>query len=277
MPDGGRLVITSVTVTAYALDRIIVNWEIADTTEEVHSYYFSIKRSESPGGPWDILVTQIEDRYSFTDGEVDLRDKWRKFYYKVVLEKKDGSETYESDAATLVAPVDLIAAEIQRRERLYFEEFVGRRALLYPRRSFGQRCHCYDPVTGQTERSMCMECFSTGYIRGYLNPIVIPVQFDPSAKTVQLMPDAENQQVVTVARTTAFPEIKPRDIIIEAENRRWRVLQVTPTERLRAVVHQEIQVTEIVPGDIEFRLPIVDSTVLANAASQKNFNRRFSL
>ena len=274
--SAGRVELTEVKVTAYALDRALVTWEIADTTEEVHDYYFSVLRSESPGGPWDTLVDEIEDRYSFTDGSVNFRDKWRSFYYKIKLDKKDGSESKESDAVTFTAPVDIVAAEIQRRERLYFEEFVGRSALLYPRRAFGQRCHCYDPVLGQSERSRCLGCYATGYARGYLNPIIINIQVDPSAKSIQMLPDAITQQNHTAGRALAFPDIKPRDVIIEAENRRWRVLQVTKTERLRAIVHQELQLTEITRGDVEYELP-VDSSYLEDAASKHNFKRRFSL
>jgi hypothetical protein len=274
--SGGRVVLKSVKVLSYSLDRIYVTWEIEDTTEEIHDYYFSILRSESPAGPWETLVDEIEDRYSFTDGEVDLRDKWRKFYYKVKLDKKDASETQESDPTTLSAPIDLVAAEVQHRERMYFTEFVGRRALLYPRRAFGQRCHCYDEVLGKSERSRCLECYATGYARGYLNPVVIPIQIDPSAKSIQMQPDILTQQNHTAARTVAYPEIRPRDIIIEAENRRWRVGKVSKTERLRAVVHQELQLVEITRGDIEYQLP-VGLSVLENAASENNFKRLFSL
>jgi len=169
-----------------------------------------------------------------------------------------------------------VAAEVQRREALYFKEFVGRRTLLYPRRTFGQRCHCWDEVLGQSERSRCLECYATGFAKGYLNPIIMYIQIEPSTKSVQMMPDATNQQALCKARTIAYPRINPRDVIIEAENRRWRVFQAGMTERLRATVHQELQLTEIVPGDIEYELP-VDSSDLENAASPKNFTRRFSL
>ena len=50
--------------------------------------------------------------------------------------------------------------------------------------------------------------------------------------------------------------MKPRDVIVEMTNKRWRVVKVTPTERLRAVVHQEMVLHEIVRGDMEYELPI---------------------
>ena len=50
--------------------------------------------------------------------------------------------------------------------------------------------------------------------------------------------------------------MKPRDLIVEANNIRWRVVKSTPTERMRAVVHQELVLHEVAKGDIEYQLPI---------------------
>jgi hypothetical protein len=44
--------------------------------------------------------------------------------------------------------------------------------------------------------------------------------------------------------------------VVEGENKRWRVMTVTPTERLRAVCRQELTLTSIPMTDIEYRLPI---------------------
>ena len=82
------------------------------------------------------------------------------------------------------------------------------------------------------------------------------IAFRDSPKSVQQLPITERQQVDTLARLPNFPLVKPRDIIVEAENRRWRVVKVSTTERLRHVVHQELQLHEITKGDIEFQLPI---------------------
>ena len=53
-----------------------------------------------------------------------------------------------------------------------------------------------------------------------------------------------------------YPPLKPNDLLIEAENRRWRVTKVTMTEHSRAVVHQEFELHELPSSDIEFLIPL---------------------
>ena len=234
-----------------------LEWEISPTSEDVHDYQIYILRSESVGGPWDTIAGPLEDRYRFVDGSVNLRNKYRRYYYKIKLVKKsDTSETISKAATTELLPT-LEALEIQRLERLYFNEFVGRKCLLLPVRTSGQRCPCYDQEMGKKLKSFCEECYDTTFIHGYMNPIEIPVQVDPTPRATQMVPDQEMQQVNTVARTTNFPYIKDRDLLIEPmENRRWLITQVIPTERLRVTVRQELQLSELNTSDIEFQIPL---------------------
>lgn len=251
-------------VRGFSLDFLEVTWEISDTTLDPHDFQLSIFRSESPMGPWDQVAGPFEDRYRFVDNRVNLLDRWRQLYYQIrSTEKADTTNVVVSDSFTFHAEPDLIAAEIQRLERLVWEEYAGRRCFIFPVRTFGQRCpHCYDGPdkgkghTSQRRRSHCLTCYSTSFVRGYFDPIEIFMQIDPSPKSIQTLPMNERQQVDATARLPNFPLVKPRDIIVETENRRWRVVKVSTTERLRSVVHQELVLHEIARGDIEFQLPI---------------------
>ena len=89
-----------------------------------------------------------------------------------------------------------------------------------------------------------------------MSPIESWIQIDPSPKTEQQTGVGSLQQSNTTMRMANYPPLKPRDLVIEPENRRWRVVQVNQTERLRAGVHQEVQLHEIPPGDIEFGIPL---------------------
>lgn len=267
-------------VRSFSLDFLEVTWEIEDTTLDVHDFQLELYRSESPMGPWDRIAGPFEDRYRFVDNRVNLLDRWRQIYYRLSsTQKSDSTNVVESEAFTFHAEPDLIASEIQRLERLVWEEFAGRRCYIFPVRTFGQRCpHCYDGPekgkghTSQRRRSHCLTCYGTSFVRGYLNPIEIFMQIDPSAKSNQALPLAERQQVDTTARLPNFPLVKPKDIIIETENRRWRVVRVTPTERLRSVVHQELVLHEIAKGDVEFQLPIgVDDLKDLEPSPGRNF------
>jgi hypothetical protein len=259
-----NLVIKNPLVRGFSLDFLDVMWEIEDTFLDPHDFLMYVYRSESPMGPWDLVAGPFEDRYRFVDNRVNLQARWRILYYKIKsVEKIDPTNVMESDPFWLEGDPDLIAAEIQRLERLLWEEYAGRRCFIFPARTFGQHCpNCFEgPDKGkgyssQRRRSQCLTCYDTGFVRGYFDPIEIFIQIDPSPKSVQTLPITERQQNDTTARLPNFPLMKPRDIIVEAENIRWRVVQVTATERLRSVVHQELRLHEIVKGDIEFQLPV---------------------
>lgn len=274
-----NLTFKNLLVRSFSLDFLEVTWEIENTTQDVHDFQMYVLRSESPEGPWDEVAGPFEDRYRFVDNHVNLLHRWRQLYYKIrSVRKADTTDVVESDAATQHAEPDLIAQEIQRQVRLLWEEYSGRRCFIWPIRTFGQRCpHCYDGPekgkghTSQRRRSNCHTCYDTTFVRGYFDPIEIFMQIDPSPKSVQQLPITERQQVDTLARLPNFPLVKPRDIIVEAENRRWRVVKVSTTERLRHVVHQELQLHEIAKGDIEFQLPVRKDLANFEPSPGRNF------
>lgn len=101
-------------------------------------------------------------------------------------------------------------------------------------------------------------------------PVECFLQIDPSPKAIHLSTWMEKHPGDTSARMISFPPVNPRDILVEAENRRWRVVSVSYTSRLRSVVHQELQLREVSKGDVEFSLPInVDQTI--SPAAERNF------
>jgi hypothetical protein len=104
----------------------------------------------------------------------------------------------------------------------------------------------------------------------------IYLQVDPSPQTSQRTDLSEEQFVHTTARTSSFPPIKAKDMIVEAENVRWLVKSMTPTQKLRAVVRQELQLYELSKDDIKFKVPC-DYELLAQHSPEKAFKRQMSL
>ncbi|MCK4305282.1 MAG: hypothetical protein KAY24_13680 [Candidatus Eisenbacteria sp.] len=248
-------------IRSFSLDVLEFTWEITNSTLDPHNFHWYVERSESPEGPWDPIAGPFSDRYIFLDNRVNLLDRWRQLYYRLKSESKsDATNVVYSSAATQGAEPDLIAKEIQLLEQTVWREFTGRKCWVFPVRSFGQYCpNCMDVGKGGTFRKLrsnCLTCYDTQWAGGYLDPMEIYIQFDPNPKASQQQGTGELQQSNTTARLGNFPLLKPRDIIVEAENRRWRVVQVASTQRLRHVVHQEITLHEIVKGDTEFALKI---------------------
>ena len=238
-------------------DYFEVSWELADTQEDVFDYTFQVLRSESPSGPFEAVSPLFSDRYLFVDNAVPVGDRWRLLHYVIRVTAKGGEEK-DFGPFTHDPEPDLLALELRRHIQLLLHEHTGRRCWVLPARTFGQRCpDCWDMRLQKRTKSRCVVCFDTGFVRGYLSPIEVWAQFEPSPKSEQTTNVGPMQQSNTTCRVGYYPPLKPRDLIIEPENRRWRVTQVVTTEQLRAPVHQEVQVHEVPPRDIEFEIPLV--------------------
>lgn len=238
-----------------------LTWELVDTSEDILDYTFQLQRSESPSGPFESISVPFQDIYSFVDNRLFVGSRWRNFYYQILVTNvPTGSQQIFGGADGL--PVsrapdpDLIALELRRHMQLLFREFAARRCWVLPVRTFGQRCSCWNPTLRNRTRSGCQLCYDTSFVRGYLSPIESWVQMDPSPKSEQNTNVGAQQQSNTTARLAYYPPLKPRDILVEPENRRWRVVSVSQTEQGRAAVHQEVQLHEVPPKDIEFAIPI---------------------
>lgn len=255
MPVG--LEVTELKVRSVDVDRNEVTWCVLDTTEDVHDYTFQIFRSESPAGPFEPVSLPFEDRYLFIDSRIPISDKFQIMFYKVRVTQKSSGDTKDFGPEARAAEVDLFANYIRKSELTLLTQVIGRKVWVFPRRTFGQRCTvCWDSRLSQKTRAQCIECFDTGYVRGYLDPIEVYMQIDPGTKNYQLQAQQQDQQGQVTARTSFFPPLKPGDVIVELENRRWRITAVTSSQRLRAVIKQELQLREIQRTDIEYKLPL---------------------
>ncbi len=264
--------ITQLYARSFDLDCMDVFWEISDFEGDVLRYEFFVDRSESPAGPWEQLAGPFQDQYYFRDASPSLLHQWRTLYYRLRLRDKQADVTTEYGPTAQVAEPDLIALEINRQEDVLFREFVGRKCWAYPVRTFGAKCFCFDRVSGRRTKSNCLNCYDTGYLGGYFSPIECFIQMDPSNDKPSPTPYGEMQTGQTSGRLTAFPPLKPKDVVIESENYRWRVASVGFTQRLRSVVHQELVLKEIARGDVEYKLPVnVNSLRTLSPSAERNF------
>jgi len=259
-----NLNIVNAKVRSFSLDFYEVFWEIEDTTIDPNDFQFYVLRSESPEGPFDVIAGPFEDHYRYIDNQVNPLHQQRQIYYRVrSVSKKDPTNVVETESIIQYPEADLIAQEISRAERLVWDEFAGRACLLLPARTFGQRCTtCYDGpekgkgFTSQKRRSHCPTCFDTSFVRGYFDPIKVSIQIDPYTDNVEIRAYLQRMQADTRARLSNYPILKPKDLLIEAENKRWRVVTVTPTERLRHAVRQELTLHEVERSEIEYNVPV---------------------
>ena len=248
--------ITGLRVQSFDIDHLDILWGFAPTTEDLGRFSITISRSESPGGPFEDLAT-VTDVTLFRDVNINNLHNWRTYYYKLLVHDLESGAERTFGPEWLRSRPSLEALEISGLFRLVLREHIGRRVWVFKRRTSGQRCPaCYDADLQRRTSSMCKVCFDTGVVGGYWAPIEVDAQIDAPMKSTQLSTMSETQEQVIAARFPNFPLLDPRDVVVEAENIRWRVVSVASTERLRSVVHQEVQLHRIPPSDVEYELPL---------------------
>lgn len=271
-----RVVVTKFDVRSFDLDHLDLYWEIealtsSSETHEIFDYDFYIDKSDGPVGPYKQLAGPLRDKYRLRDVQVSLLSKWRQFYYKLRVVHRPTGESKEWGPATQEAPTDLIAAEIIRQEDVLFREFVGRKCWLFPLRTFGPVCSCFDVTLNRKTRAQHLPCFGTGFLGGFHAPVEVFVQIDPVARSSVVSSLQQMQPQDTTGRMISFPLVTPGDIIVETENKRWRANPIGGTERLRSPIRQELSLHHIPKGDIEYALPINVDVENLDPAAPRNF------
>lgn len=264
--------ITSLKVTGFSRRYHDVQWEIAPTNDDLQEWTFTLERSEAEAGPFTVVAGPLVDRYWVRDNATPQISLNRTLFYRVYAQNKSRQIDFYSQVADREGPEDLIAAEIGSLETLLFEEFVGTRTWLFPKRTFGQRCAaCWDDVMGKKTDDSCPVCFNTGFSGGFHWPVEFFAQFDSSprvdiANTMEL-----HQQVTRGVRCPASPHVSPGDLLINHQNRRYRVVSVADTNRLGVSVHQELHVIDIQPGSIEDAIELKVEHRSLDLVAHRNF------
>ena len=256
--------VTSIRVKSFDLDHLDVFWELNHfDNERLEEYDFFVLRStDGFGGPYDVIAGPFYNTFLFRDSGVRLIHKWRKYYYKIKTVHRSSGREREFGPEWHRAEPDLIALEIIRRETVLFKEHAGRQVILYPALTFGQRCkNCWDlgprgNTIGRPVQQNCVTCFDTTFVQGFATPMLIHMQIDTSPIAPRRTDLKEHQPIVTTARSTIFPPLQPKDMIVEAENKRWVIEQVGFTEKARFKIRQEPRMTNLEKDDIKYAVPV---------------------
>lgn len=259
-----KIAVEDIVVRSLDVDYFEVTWKVRSSSEDILDYTFQVLRSQGPAGPFEAISPEMDDRFVFVDRSVRRGHDFRTYFYKIRVREKQSDETQDFGPADAGPDPDLIALELRKHMNLLFREFNGRRCWVFPVRTFGQRCACWNATLGKRTRSGCVTCYDTGFVRGYMTPIESWGSIDPDTKNIQNLNTGPTTQSNTTARFGFFPPLKPQDLIVEPENVRWRVVTVGGTEQGRANVHQEITLHKIPSTDIEYKLQFDIGNALSN-------------
>ena len=266
-------------VVSFSLDYYDVYWEIEPTTEDIQQYEFYVDRAEAEAGPWDVIAGPMIDQYYLRDNGIhSITTNARTLYYRIRARHVPTDRVVYSATFDREGPANLLATEMIRLERVLFEEYVGVRCWLFPRRSFGQRCpSCYDAVLGKTIDTRCVTCWGTGFSGGYHYPTAIWAQVDASPESEQVSVEDHRRVQLAQMRCGPSPGIKPLDLIVDHQTRRYRIVESGGTTLSGVLVRAELKMALIQKGSIEDKIPLKIDTGTTNLVPRRNFTNAHTL
>jgi hypothetical protein len=248
-----------------------LSWELEVNNDDLTKWELRVLRSNSPEGPFDSISLPIFNDVQYIDYTVSPLSKNRVQYYKVRGTHVDTGHQVEVGPERLDEFRDLIGLEIIRRNNLLLKRFVGVPVGIFIRRTSGQRCNvCFDHVTRRPKKDNCKDCYGTAFDGGFYDQITTLVNFNPEPKVVQLAGLIESQDGDTNCWMSNYPTLSPGDIIAEASNKRWRVIDVSATRKFRYIIHQIANLRRVNPSDGEYMIPFDNpSGIISDADKAK--------
>lgn len=228
-------------------------WSFRPTNRDLSDVGVDVFRSFSPEEDFEKVGSVKYPQTYFVDEEVNLRDFWREAYYRISA-VIDG-RTIEKEPVGLYSSSPPVAKQIVKEIDLTMR-FGGHPMFVYMRRK-GVRCpDCWDTVLKKVTSSSCPTCFATGYLGGFHTPILTCIHVTSETKTNQ--PDVtQRESAQTRMKMSRFPEVRPRDVFIEANaGKVWRIVSIEPVRMHGFLIHQGLVVTRLETSEIEHSLPV---------------------
>lgn len=235
---------------------LAIQWEVDESIASAGPFNFSVLRSGSVNGPFEVVASNLGDVYMYTDTTSHLSGMIKQVYYKVI--HGTFSCVPHNILHTLPQRQYLIWKKILHDEDILLRKGNGRQILLIKRRHWGTRCdQCYDLKTGKSVKKNCDNCYGTTFVGGYFAPIEMWASLKPSQVSTEWVAETSIPEVDTSsAMLVPIPRVHKGDIVVEKEiNRRWEITAEMPTELLRNPMHQDVTLTRLNPAHIAYRIP----------------------
>ena len=197
------------------------------------------------------------DHQWYLDFSDTLKNLTHEANYRIRCRNKKTLEISDSEQFGWSGDIDLMGLYIVEETNFLLRDVTGVPSLVYQRRRGGIPCtNCFDPIQKKRTSSSCSVCYGTNWVGGFFNPLDTYIDFNPNPKTSGIAQWGEITDNETQCLMSNFPSVVPGDVIKEVrDNRLWRVVNVTVTEKRRCQMLQFARLTEIKSGDIEYTLP----------------------
>lgn len=256
------LEISNIRVRSFDLNYLDIYWDIVPCYEDVNQFEFYVQRSDAAFGEYVEVAGPIVNGTHVRDNSIrGHKSFYHHLYYRVICKNRgNGDEVTfpETGGVALSAPLDLHGLEMARINNLKLKEFEGRKMWVFTRKTSGQRCRaCFDPVATRKTKSRCANCFDTSWVGGFNAPVEVYAKIITPNETVVHSEFANVEIENTAIMMGNYPEVFEGDIIVEAENIRWRVgSNISKVKKSRALIRQQAPLHRIPNGDTEYKLPI---------------------
>lgn len=250
----------------------VLQWDV-DGASASGVYMFSVYRSGSLQGPWELLAENLTNTYAYRDKfpqptgttapsvvRPNQLGAFRNFYYRVVVTGPTGDKAEVADEVGVTAQNALkgYRRKALRDFMLQLKKFNGTPVALLKRKHWGVRCpKCFDKGTKEVMRSNCIQCWGTGFMGGYWDPIITYARRATGNNVSSISPDQKSDANDTKLWMPDVPCMERDDVIVFLrDQRRYRVDQQSQTEIQLEAVHQVLSIQEYSHDNIIYRYPV---------------------
>lgn len=241
--------------------RVLVCWELVTQHSGLQAATFFVERSLSPkftDGEIDTIAVSIpavvgQYVYEYTDITPNLYSFWRMYFYRIRAETAEGT-VYSQTRTWETSPRPHELAIIERHD-FVLQYLQGQPSFAFVERTIGSaRCSCYDVTAGRTRVSNCKDCLGTGRQRPFFDPIPFYADYNPDEKLVQVAAMGEIQMNEKDAWFSAYPRIKPGDVVYQVQNAMlWRVVRVSTIQPQGTTIQHVARMSGLERNEVEYQ------------------------
>lgn len=204
--------------------QLMVRWAMNPHAYPMSRVRFELFRSQSPGGPWDLLPLPEMGATHFYDELIQGADHHAPQYYVVRAADVEGAGFRDSDVSWLTHDADNIAMDMIRKKRVFLRTRGGVPIAVLKKKRWGAKCgRCWDPIKKLPQDPDCLECFGTGYSGGFLNPVLSFALMQPPRKSV-IAAGVEYHEGSLYIEMAPDPYVDRGDVLVDRVlNARFRV------------------------------------------------------
>ena len=262
--------------------RVFVQWILRNVPQGAPDYLFNVYKASGPSGPWTTLATGLDNTYYYVDesfgATVDntqqsLFNMYVSLNYKIEVLSPPAVPPV-ADPPTLPDPPTLITSVIEHldpwvdqrragisrkltRDALITLKAIGLECAILKKKSWGARCPLCVSISNKSTRTSCPTCLGTTIVGGYESPhygyATLSTNSINVSTRLQGQVDVRDRQIVMAN----VPSVDVDDVVVFLRSgKRFLVKSVMHTTIQDTDVHQELSVSELTPGSIEYEIAV---------------------